>query len=374
MDSCDILIVGGGPAGSACAWRLRNSGLTTVVLDKQVFPRDKVCGGWITPQVLEELQIDLAEYGRGRTLQALHGFRTSRMGGREVETDYGRPISYGIRRCEFDDFLLKRCGARLHEGVPLTSLERSGNQWIVNGQWKSRTVVGAGGHFCPVARLRGANARSELSIVAQEAEFEMTERQRSQCSIRAEIPELYFCPDMKGYGWCVRKENYLNVGLGRLDPHGLPGHLAGLLDFLKRTGKVVFDLPSSLFGHAYLLYGHSGRNVADEGILLIGDAAGLAYSQSGEGIRPAIESGLLAAKAILAAGGSRGSRLEEEYRRLLAQRFEKPQKEWAFQFGRRLPAWLMRSLARLLFATGWFSRRVVLERWFLHCEEPALNP
>jgi flavin-dependent dehydrogenase len=179
---------------------------------------------------------------------------------------------------------------------------------------------------------------------------------------------------MKGYGWCVRKENYLNVGLGRLDPHGLPSHVAGLLDFLKRTGKVVFDVPSSLFGHAYLLYGHSKRNVADEGILLIGDAAGLAYSQSGEGIRPAIESGLLGAKAILAAGGSQGSRLEEEYRGLLAQRFEKPQREWAFQLGRRLPAWLMRSLARLLFATGWFSRRIVLERWFLHCEEPAMNP
>ena len=125
MDACDVLIVGAGPAGSSCAWKLRDSGLNVVILDRQTFPRDKVCGGWITPPVVEELEIDLEEYSGGHVLQNIHGFRTSRMGSREVETDYGRPISYGIRRCEFDDFLLKRCRARVHQGVPLTRLEQS---------------------------------------------------------------------------------------------------------------------------------------------------------------------------------------------------------------------------------------------------------
>jgi flavin-dependent dehydrogenase len=61
MDTCDVLIVGGGPAGSSCAWKLRDSGLDVLIMDRQRFPRDKVCGGWITPQVLEELAIDAAE-------------------------------------------------------------------------------------------------------------------------------------------------------------------------------------------------------------------------------------------------------------------------------------------------------------------------
>ncbi len=65
MDACDVLIVGGGPAGSSCAWRVRNAGLDVAILDKQVFPRDKVCGGWITPAVLDELEIDLGEYVAG---------------------------------------------------------------------------------------------------------------------------------------------------------------------------------------------------------------------------------------------------------------------------------------------------------------------
>jgi flavin-dependent dehydrogenase len=167
MDACDVLIVGAGPAGTSCAWKLRDSGLSVVILDRQTFPRDKVCGGWITPPVVEELEMDLQEYSRGHVLQSIHGFRTSRMGSREVETDYGRPISYGIRRCEFDDFLLKRCGARIHQGVPLASLEPSGDRWIVNSQFNARLMIGAGGHFCPVARLRGANARQEVSVAAR---------------------------------------------------------------------------------------------------------------------------------------------------------------------------------------------------------------
>ncbi len=373
MDSCDILIVGAGPAGSSCAWKLRQSGLDIAILDRRKFPRDKVCGGWITPAVLEELEIVPAEYARGRVFQPITGFRTSRMGDREVETDYRRPVSYGIRRYEFDDYLAERCGARLFQGAPLTSLERSGDQLVVNSRIKARLVVGAGGHFCPVARFLGAKAGSEISIAAQEAEFELNPGQRDGCSIRAEIPEIYFCSDMRGYAWCFRKQNFLNVGLGRLDPHSLPKHVANFLQFLKRAGKLAFDLSSSFPGHAYLLYGKAKRDVVGDGILLVGDAAGLAYSQSGEGIRPAIESGLLAAKAILAAEGKYSRERLESYRALLVSRFEKPQKDWATGIGRRLSPWLVCSAARLLLASRWFSRHVVLDRWFLHCNEPALD-
>ncbi|HEX4545081.1 MAG TPA: NAD(P)/FAD-dependent oxidoreductase [Candidatus Acidoferrum sp.] len=373
MDTYDVLIVGAGPAGSACAWKLRNSGLTTMILDKHIFPRDKVCGGWITPPVFEELEINPREYAGGRVLQPFHGFRISRMDGREVETDYGKPISYGIRRCEFDDFLLKRSGAHIQEGMPLSRLERSGEDWIANGQFRAGLVVGAGGHFCPVARYRGANARNEVSVAAQEIEFEMSESQQNQCSIRAEFPELYFCGDMKGYGWCVRKKNFLNVGLGRLDSHALPKHVAGFVEFLNKKGKVAFDLPLAMTGHSYLLYGHSRRNLAEDGVLLIGDAAGLAYLQSGEGIRPAIESGLIAAQAILSVSGSKDPRLFETYRSLLAERFGKSQREWAFHVGRLLPTWLVSFLAQFLVASQWFSRHIILERWFLHANEPGLS-
>ena len=145
-----------------------------------------------------------------------------------------------------------------------------------------------------------------MPVVAQEAEFEMDAEQRAGCRVQPERPELYFCRDMKGYGWCFRKQNFLNVGLGRLDQHRLGEHVSGFVQFLKSSRPATFDIPAGMLGHAYLLYGGSTRKIVDDGLLLMGDAAGLAYEQSGEGIRPAIESGLLAANTISAAQGNYG--------------------------------------------------------------------
>jgi len=297
--------------------------LRIAILDKQVFPRNKVCGGWITPAVLDELRIDPAEYAQGRTLQPITGFRTSYIGGPEIETHYGEPISYGIRRFEFDDYLLNRSGARLLQSQALNHLERSGDEWIVNSRIRCRMLVGAGGTFCPVARFLGAKVSREIVVAAQEAEFEMDERQLTECSISGPVPELFFCSDMKGYGWCFRKHNLLNVGLGRMDQHQLSKHVAEFVTFLKAAGKLPFDAPHAL-GHAYLLFGVTPRQMVGEAVLLIGDAAGLAYPQSGEGIRPAVESGLLAAKVIVAAKGCYSREKLDCYRTLLSERFGNP--------------------------------------------------
>lgn len=54
----DVIIVGGGPAGAACAWKLSQHQVDLLVLDKATFPRVKPCAGWITPLVLRDLKID----------------------------------------------------------------------------------------------------------------------------------------------------------------------------------------------------------------------------------------------------------------------------------------------------------------------------
>ena len=80
MVTCDVVIVGGGPAGSACAWKLRQAGLDVVVIDSANFPRDKVCAGWITPQVIDDLRLDVDDYRAGRTFQPITGFRVGLIG------------------------------------------------------------------------------------------------------------------------------------------------------------------------------------------------------------------------------------------------------------------------------------------------------
>ncbi len=376
MDACDVLIVGGGPAGSSCAWGLRGAGLDVAILDRQTFPRDKICGGWITPQVLEELGIDSAEYGCDRLLQPITSFRIGWIGGPAFDTKYNRTVSYGIRRREFDDYLLRRsqqAGTRVLEGISLASLQRQDGGWVANGKLRARLVVGAGGHFCPVAKLTGAKPARENAVVAQETEFRMDERQQAGCQVRPDAPELYFCADLKGYGWCFRKNNYLNIGLGRMDQHKLTEHVAAFVQFLKTTGRIGFDVPAALLGHAYLLYGFSERKVADEGVLLIGDAAGLAYQQSGEGIRPAIESGLLAAQVVVEAQRNYSRESLDAYERLLGRRFGPSGNDWASRVGEHLPSAWIGALGRRLLSARWFVRDVVIDRWFLHANEPALH-
>lgn len=363
MYSCDVLIAGGGPAGSSCAWALRSSGLRVLVLDKATFPRNKVCGGWITPWVLQVLEINAEEYARGRTMQAIRGFRVSSLQEREVEVSYDHAVSYGIRRCEFDEYLLRRCGAEIREGVAISSIERSGEGWIINGEINARLLIGAGGHFCPVARHLG-NGRSDEPVVAQEIEFEMTPDQAQSCSVQAETPELYFCHDVRGYGWCFRKGNFLNIGLGRLDQHGLSHHVSDFLKFLRTTGRAAFDLPGKLSGHAYLLAGYGHRKAVDDSVMLIGDAAGLAFPQSGEGIRPAVESGLLAAQVIKAAEGNYGPEKLAAYSDLLQKQFGNGAGV-ASAAASWVPRALRSTLARFLLRQEWFCRRVVVQSWFL---------
>jgi menaquinone-9 beta-reductase len=366
MQSCDALIVGGGPAGSTCARILHRAGLEVIVMDKKDFPRGKVCAGWITPEVVDTLQLNIQEYAQGRTVQPIIGFRLGMIDGKQIETLYDHVVSYGILRREFDEYLLRRSGAQLMLGVPFQGIARDGNAWRVNDSIHARLVIGAGGHFCPVARLMVTKAgKREVVVAAQEIEFELSQEQIPHCKVSPEIVELYFCHDLRGYGWCFRKGNVLNIGLGREDSDAVNSHTRQFLRFLKLRNHVPEETPEKFAGHAYILYGHTRRELFRDGLMLIGDAAGLAYPQSGEGIRPAVESGLLAAETILSAKGDFRRQNLAPYAKRLVRRFGKPR-------AIARPEGLTASLERMLVDTRWFSRHVILDRWFLHRQLPAL--
>jgi menaquinone-9 beta-reductase len=371
METCDALVVGGGPAGSSCAWKLRQAGLDAMVVDAAVFPRDKVCAGWITPQVITELGLDTEEYRRGRTFQPITGFRVGLIGGdEEIHAGYGRPVSFGIRRCEFDHYLLQRSGARVKAGTSITSIRRDGGSWIVNDAIRAPVMVGAGGQFCPVARWVNGPVNAAPLVVAQEAEFPIDEAAEGAFAVEGEQPELYFCRDLKGYGWAVRKGAYLNVGLGRLDRQSLPAATTRFVAFLQARRKIPAAASWRWRGHAYGLFDSSRRRVVDAGVMLAGDAAVLAYPQSGEGIRPAIESGLLAAETIIGANGEYSRSRLEPYERRLHMRFGSG--PLARILSPMLSIGLKTGLAARLFEAPAFVRHVVLDRWFLHRREPAL--
>lgn len=369
-----MLVVGGGPAGSSCAWQLRKHGLDVVVMDKAEFPRDKVCAGWITPAVVDALQLDIEAYAADHVLQEISSFRTGMINqtgvinGTDVDTAYRDTVSYGIRRYEFDHYLLQRSGARLLLGKAFAGMARAGDRWLVNNEISAGMVVGAGGHFCPVARFVGARlGAAEAIVAAKEIEFRMNAYQNFNCKVEGDKPELYFCNDLQGYGWCLRKGQYLNIGLGRLDNYQLSSHLEQFCNFLKQRGRIPEIIPEQFRGHAYLLQGYSGRRQCADGILLAGDAAGLAYPQSGEGIRPAVESALLAASVIVEAAGEYSLENLEPYSGKLRAHFGSVAADSGKPHGI-----IQNFLAKRLLRFKWFNRHVVLNRWFLRNRHAAL--
>jgi 2-polyprenyl-6-methoxyphenol hydroxylase-like FAD-dependent oxidoreductase len=140
------------------------------------------------------------------------------------------------------------------------------------------------------------------------------------------------------------------------------------VDGLRRAGRIPARWGGRVHGHAYLTHGSTRRPLAAEGAALVGDAAGLAYPKSGEGIRPAVESGLLLARALAGASDPAAPAALASYAASVVARL-----------GARgpganepVPRW-QAALAGRLFAMPWFARRVVVERWFLNQRVPALT-
>jgi 2-polyprenyl-6-methoxyphenol hydroxylase-like FAD-dependent oxidoreductase len=130
-------------------------------------------------------------------------------------------------------------------------------------------------------------------------------------------------------------------------------------------------LPDKFNGHAYLLYPHAIRNIVSDNVLLIGDAAGLAYPQSGEGIRPAVESALLAARAINDCHGDYSAPQLQNYHELIEQRFGKrlPGPDLI----ERLPLGIKQLFASRLMKTRWFTQKIMTERWFLQLQQEPID-
>jgi flavin-dependent dehydrogenase len=300
MIEAEVIIVGAGPAGSACAWKLNQNGIQTILLDKKAFPRHKLCAGWITPGVLDNLEIKSGEYPYGILTFKRIFFHV-----------YGRTLriptcQYSIRRAEFDHWLLKKASVPLHRH-PVQQIRRENGYYVIDNLYRSKYLVGAAGTYCPVYRsfFKGVNSRSQQRlIVTIEEEFKY-DYQDADCHL------WFFENNLPGYAWYVPKaDGYLNVGIG------------GKLLALKNRGQTIrrhwddfitkLAELSLVSGHAYRPRGHNyylrqpvtGRRLNN--VFLIGDAAGLATLDLGEGIGPAIESGILAANSILT-----GSRFSE---------------------------------------------------------------
>lgn len=292
MIHTDVIIVGGGPAGAACAHKLKQAGVGCILLDRAEFPRFKPCAGWLTPQTFHSLEIQPQEYPHG--LVTYRHFRVT-LGGFKFRL---RTLQYAIRRVEFDHWLLQRAGVETH-AHRVERISQVRGRFVVDDQFTAEYLVGAGGTHCPVKKaLFSAEAPAPGTlIVAMEEEFPHP-LQDEQCYL------WFFENHLPGYAWYVPKANgYVNIGIGgsasQLKKQGqtLKQHWNLLVRKLEEMGLILGHTYDPA-GHSYHLRGRRAEVQAGKA-LLVGDSIGLATLDMGEGIHPAIQSGQLAARAII---------------------------------------------------------------------------
>jgi flavin-dependent dehydrogenase len=368
MQSADVIVVGGGPAGSTCARRLVDAGAHVIVIDAAVFPRDKVCAGWITPAVMETVGLDIDSYRRRHVFQPIDRFRVGVVASDRVLVTRGDTmLSAAIRRCEFDTWLLNASGADVYQGEPVRSIRRERDLWSVNERWTSPMLVGAGGTGCPVARhLNGGPLVGQSLIVAREIEFALSETNRRACGIEPGTAEIYFCDDMLGYGWCMRKGDVLNVGIGRFGRRLPRDTVRAFSGWIHEARQLELPDIDRWRGHSYVSGAPGTLTRIADGVLTVGDAAGLASERSGEGIGPAVESAVLAARVISAAAGDVSQARLASYDAQVAERWHQEHRWSAWQqlVPRRAVSWIGASLLH----RRAFVERVVVRRWFLHAQ------
>jgi len=322
----DLIIVGGGPAGASCARRAALHGLDVVLLEKNVHPRDKLCGGGLTPRIKDLVDFDIG----GVIERDIHAVCLISPSGRRPYLKRATQAGYTVKRAKFDHLLLKKAeeaGARVEQGTEVVAIEqlRSGIRVLTKGDsYRAPLLVAADGVNGIVARSLGIRKKwssnrvglciaADVPVDPSEVERIMSVSEEEDC-----LPiELFFGPVEWGYAWCFPKRDELSIGIGcRMDKmSNLKGSWRDFVSMLERTKGIRVN-PDSRRAFRVPIGGCEKRLITRR-TMLIGDAAGLVSPISGEGIYYAIESGLIAADIAKDAMESRNPRLVRNYQDII---------------------------------------------------------
>jgi len=316
--ACDVLVVGAGPAGSACAQLLARSGVDTVLVDAQAFPRDKVCGDGLIPDAHAALQrLGVHDEVMAHAQRARHVGCIGPRGGR---IDVPGRLAVLPRR-QLDDIVCRaaqRAGAAFHAPLrfeaPLLDGQRVVGARLRAGdamhELRAQQVVLATGALPQALIAAGLCQRRTPSAVALRGYVHnpaLTDR-------ITELEVVWHKRLSRGYGWIFPcRDGVFNIGVGLIHSHArLAGGRQTMQDVNLREMFAAFcevyaparelmrgGTPHGDLKGAPLRCSLDGATLTRPGAMVTGEAAGSTYAFSGEGIGKAMETGMLAARELI---------------------------------------------------------------------------
>jgi len=295
----DVIVIGGGPAGSTAAREVASLGHHVLLVDREEFPREKPCGGGVSPKCAALLPFDLSPVVEHVASGVIIGEPIRGMVSRDAQS----PILYLTQRNRLDAFLLDRArdaGVTVVTGEQAQSVTRRPDARYdvatrcMDGSERvhvARVIVGADGANGVVSRTPGLTHRGEQGVALV-----------GQVPSPDGVPDwlqgrvlISFATVPGGYGWLFPKGDHINVGVGGLTD-AAPHLRSELTRFCGSFGWEV-DVIRDIRGHHLPLWGR-GRTVTTGGVALVGDAAGLVEPLLGEGIYGAVASAVALAPVV----------------------------------------------------------------------------
>jgi flavin-dependent dehydrogenase len=291
----DVAIVGSGPAGASCAAFCASAGLQTLLLEREVFPREKVCGDCLNPAcgpILRRLQ--LMERVRALPHGVLDCVDFIGISGRTltVTLPAGEEAEIAVKRSLFDQLIMRRArelGATICEGSTVIALTAPGatrQNWtitVAGATYESRALVAADGRNSTVARLCNLLSRGVKERIALQTHLPLPHDFGNRVV-------LQFRPE--GYS------GQAPVGAGELNLClvSVPPRMAAL----RSWAEARFGISREHSWRTITPLTRAPIAAAHPSLFLVGDAARVVEPFTGEGIYYALASGELAANAIIA--------------------------------------------------------------------------
>lgn len=312
----DVIVIGAGLAGSSAAYELANAGVKVLVLEKEKLPRYKTCGGGVVHRAVKLLPFSIDEVIERKFFsvdvydyeQKLHFIAKGK-----------EPIINMTMRSTLDQFILSKAidkGADIFDETEVKSLDNTGEKVEVftnETSFSSEYVIAADGVNGVAARSLSFR-NSKLRIPAVEIEMFVKDNVFGELGKSTRF-DFGIVPH--GYSWVFPKKEHLSIGIAIMK-NKVNSMQAVLNSYLDYVGISKDDIiKESKHGFIIPLMPRSENFVIGR-VLFAGDAAGLADPITAEGISYAIESGQLAARAILDTNQNNGI-LEKVYNQMLSR-------------------------------------------------------
>ena len=289
----DSIVVGAGPAGATAAYCLAKKGHSVLIIEKASFPRYKPCGGGVSPAIADWFDFDFTPVIKNTVSQVKY---TWKMGDpMEIELKRVTPM-WMVQRDELDNFLVQQAiqqGAELKDNLEVTGINLQGDSWQVStsdGNFEAKYLIGADGANSFVANKLGFSTAKTVAAASLEVPGEVSAR-------RANMAYFDFGSLKNGFMWCFPKTDGFTISAAYVrDPKGKSQELQKQLNnYAEQFG---LNVANGKYTEHLLNLWDGDRPLHSDRVVITGEAAGIVDPLIGEGIRPAMFTGIKAAEAV----------------------------------------------------------------------------